>query len=89
VSWDYRISEKALKQLKKLGPEPARRIFAFLDSRITGSLDPRNSGKRLKGELSEFWRYRVEDYRLICRIEDDQLIVLVIRVGHRRDIYED
>lgn len=89
VSWEYKVSEKALKQLRKLGAEPARRIFAFLDSRIAGTEDPRQSGKRLKGDLTEFWRYRVDDYRLICKIEDEQLIVLVVRLGHRRDIYDD
>ncbi len=89
MSWDYKISHKALKQLHKLGKDPARRIFAFLDSRISGTRDPRQFGKRLKGELAEFWRYRVDDYRLICRLEDDQLVVVVIRLGHRRDIYDD
>jgi mRNA interferase RelE/StbE len=43
--------------------------------------------KQLKGELGEFWRYRVDDLRIICRIEDDKLIVLVVKVGHRKDVY--
>lgn len=89
MNWDYKISHKALKQLRKLGPEPSRRIFAFLDSRISGVEDPRNFGKRLKGDLAEFWRYRVDDYRIICRIEDQHYIILVVRIGHRSDIYED
>ncbi len=89
MNWDYKISHKALKQLRKLGKEPSRRIFDFLDSRVSGAADPRQFGKRLKGDLGEFWRYRVDDYRLICRIEDDQLLVLVVRLGHRRDIYND
>lgn len=88
MSWDYKISEKALKQLRNTGAEHARRIFAFLDDRITGTNDPRETGKRLKGELGEFWRYRVDDYRLICKIEDANLIVLVVRIGHRRDVYD-
>jgi len=89
VSWDYKVSQKALKQLRKLGAEPARRIFAFLDTRIVNPADPRQAGKRLKGDLAEFWRYRVDDYRLICKIEDDQLVVLVVRLGHRSDVYDD
>jgi len=89
VSWEYKISQRALKQLRKLGPEPARRIFRFFDTRIAGSEDPRQSGKRLAGKLAEFWRYRVDDYRLICKIEDEQLVVLVVRLGHRREIYDD
>ncbi|MGL5018915.1 MAG: type II toxin-antitoxin system RelE family toxin [Luteolibacter sp.] len=86
MSWDYKISEKALNQLRKSGAEPARRIVAFLDDRIAGTNDPRDTGKRLKGELGEFWRYRVDDYRLICKIEDANLIVLVVRIGYRRDV---
>ena len=89
MSWEYKISQRALKQLQKLGTEPARRIFKFLDSRIAGSEDPRQFGKRLKGELAEFWRYPVDDYRLICKIEDGQLVVLVVRLGHQRDMYDD
>jgi len=88
VSWDYRISAQALKQLRKLGHEPSRRILAFLDTRVSGCDDPRQFGKCLKGDLGEFWRYRVEDYRLLCRIEDEKLVVLVVRLGHRRDIYD-
>ncbi len=88
MSWEYRISAKALKQLRKLGPEPSRRILAFLDSRITGCEDPRKHGKCLKGDLGEYWRYRVSDYRILCRLSDGLLEVLVVRIGHRRDIYD-
>ena len=86
MSWDYKISAKALKQLRKLGHEPARRIFAFLDTRITGVEDPRQFGKCLKGDLGEFGRFRVDDYRILGRMEDSELVVLVVRIGHRRDV---
>jgi len=88
VSWNYRISAQALKQLRELGHEPPRRILAFLDTGVSGCDDPRQFGKCLKGDLGEFWRYRVEDYRLLCRIEDEKLVVLVVRLGHQRDIYD-
>lgn len=87
MSWDYRVSERALKELRKLGPDASRRILAFLDNRIQGTDNPRQFGKALKGELGEFWRYRVGDYRVLCKIEDDVLIVLVVKIGHRHDIY--
>ena len=87
MSWDYRVSERALKELRKLGPDASRRILAFLDNRIQETDNPRQFGKALKGELGEFWRYRVGDYRVLCKIEDDVLIVLVVKIGHRRDIY--
>ena len=87
MSWDYRVSERALKELRKLGPDVSRRILSFLDDRIRGANDPRQLGKALRGELGEYWRYRVGDYRILCKIEDEVLIVLVVKVGHRRDVY--
>ncbi len=88
MSWDYKITNRALKQLRKLGHEPSRRIFSFLDSRVAGSEDPRQFGKCLKGDLGEFWRFRVDDYRILCQLKDREFEVLVVRVGHRRDIYD-
>lgn len=88
MSWDYKISARSLKQLQKLGHEPSRRIFAYLDKRVAGSKDPRKLGKSLKGELGEFWRFRVDDYRILCELKDKELIVLVVRIGHRHDIYD-
>lgn len=87
MSWDYSFTEKALKQLRKLGHEPSRRIVSFLRERVAGDEYPRRFGKELKGDLGEFWRYRVDDYRILCRIEDDRMIVLVVKVGHRREVY--
>lgn len=88
MSWDYKITARALKQLRKLGHEPTRRILGYLDKQIAGSKDPRKLGKSLKGELGEFWRFRVDDYRILCEIKDKELVVLVVRIGHRRDVYE-
>lgn len=88
MSWAYSFEASALKELKKLGPQAAREILGFLDGRIAGTEDPRTFGKALKGDLKGLWRYRVSDYRLICSIQDQRLIVLVLKVGHRRDIYD-
>ncbi len=88
MSWDYRISDEALKQLRKLGAEGSKRIIAYLDNNITDCDDPRSFGKGLKGDLGEFWRYRTSQYRIICRIEDQELEILVVKAGHRRDIYD-
>ncbi|RAH27318.1 type II toxin-antitoxin system RelE family toxin [Pantoea agglomerans] len=65
-----------------------RQIVDFMDMRIAVSADPRQSGKPLKGELGEFWRYRVGDYRTRCEIRDDELVILAAAIGHRRDVYE-
>ena len=88
MSWDYSFTTKARKELKKLGPEPARKIIRFLDQRVQGTDNPRQFGKALKGDLGEYWRYRIEDHRILCEIRDDTLIVLVVKAGHRRDVYD-
>jgi len=88
VSWAYSFEASALKELKKLGPQAAREILGFLDERMGSTEDPRAFGKPLKGDLKGLWRYRVADYRLICSIQEQRLVVLVLKVGHRRDIYD-
>ena len=88
MNWVYRFDERALKELRKLGKQAQREIIAYLDERIAGSSDPRRFGKGLKADLAGLWRYRVGDYRILCRIEDCELLILVVAVGHRRDVYE-
>lgn len=88
MSWDYQIKEQALKQLKKIDKQAAARILRFLDERIVGDEDPRRFGKELKGELKGIWRYRVDDYRMLCDIQNNVCIVLVVRIGHRKMIYD-
>ncbi len=70
-----------------MGQSEGRMITQYLRKRIEPLDDPRQLGKSLKGELSNLWRYRVGDYRLICEINENELIVLVVRVGHRKGIY--
>lgn len=88
MSWDYKISEPALKQFKKLDKQAAAKIIRYLDERILGAENPRQWGKRLKGELNNIWRYRCGDYRILCQLQDEVFIVLVLKAGHRKDIYE-
>jgi mRNA interferase RelE/StbE len=88
VSWGYRIEESAKRDLKKLGPAAASQIIKYLEKRIKGAADPRAFGKPLKGELKGLWRYRVEDYRILAQIEDHILVVTVVTVGHRSDVYD-
>lgn len=87
MGWTCRFDERALKELKKLGPEAQRVILAYLDDRVAGDADPRRVGKSLKANLAGLWRYRVGGYRILCHIVDQELVVLVVAVGHRRDIY--
>jgi mRNA interferase RelE/StbE len=64
-----------------------KRIRSFLEDKLSLHDDPRKLGKSLKGQDSELWRYRVGDYRIICDIRDDALVVLVVKVGHRKEVY--
>jgi mRNA interferase RelE/StbE len=87
VAWKLEFSPRAQRQLDELDKTDARRISKFLFERVGKLDDPRKIGERLQGTLSEFWRYRVGDYRIICSLEHDRLVVLVLRIGHRREIY--
>ncbi len=88
MSWEYSISDQAMKLLRKLGNEGRRKVFNYLDTNISGCEDPRQFGKALTGDLGSLWRYRTSHYRIICKIADDQFEVLVVNTGHRRDIYD-
>lgn len=88
MAWKIDFSPQALRNLDKLDPQIARRILTFLRDRVAKLDDPRSIGEALKGsELGEFWKYRVGDFRVISRIEDKQLLILVLRIGNRRDVY--
>jgi len=86
--WTISYSERALKSLRKIAKQNARRLVDFMDLRVAVAAAPRQSGKPLKGELGEFWRYRVGDYRILCEIRDDELVILAATIGHRREVYD-
>lgn len=88
MSWDYRIEEDAKRQLKSLGPSAAKEILDYLDTRIKGAKDARAAGKPLRSTLKGLWRYRVRDWRILCRLEDGVCIVVVIKVDHRSTVYD-
>jgi mRNA interferase RelE/StbE len=86
--WRVELERKAKHDLDYLDPQIARRILGFLFDRVALLKDPRSIGDALKGaELGEFWKYRVGDWRIIARIEDEQVRILVVRIGNRREVY--
>ena len=86
--WRIELSETAAKQLGKLDRPVAERIRSFLRRRVAVLDDPRSIGGALKGgALGELWRYRVGDWRLICEIRDEQILIVVVTLGNRRDVY--
>lgn len=89
MAWKIEIAPAAERELDRLDPQIARRILKFLQNKVAFLEDPRSIGKPLKGPIfGEFWRYRVGDHRIIARIEDNVLLILVLRVGHRKNIYK-
>ena len=82
IEWDVR----AKKELMSLDAGVQRKILAYLRKRATEN--PRSFGKQLSGNKVGLWRYRIEDFRVICRLQDDKLLVLVVAVGHRKEIYD-
>lgn len=82
------FSKRALKELKKMDKAVSALIFAWLRKNIDGASDPRAFDKALKGDKKDMWRYRIGDYRVLANIEDENLIIIAIEIGHRRDIYK-
>ena len=87
--WTVEFDDRARRELRKLNAATQQTILRYIRERIVGAENPRQFGKPLRMNLAGLWRYRVGDYRLICRIEENRLVVLVVKVGHRREVYED
>ena len=87
MAWTVEFDAAAAKELRKLDPAIARPILAFLRERVAVLDDVRQLGEALRGDtLGEFWKYRLGDYRVVARIVDQRLVVIVVRIGHRREV---
>ena len=88
MAWKIEYDRRVLKDMKKLDRQVQQQVLDFFDERIAPSSDPRSTGKPLKSSFSGLWRYRIGNYRAVCRIEDEKLVVLVLRVAHRNSVYD-
>lgn len=88
MSYRVEYTKAVLKQLKKMDRFDARLVLSWIDKHLMGIEDPRVHGKGLTGDRSGEWRYRVGDYRILCIIKDDVLLVEVFSIGHRSDVYK-
>ena len=88
MTWRIEYLRSAQKSADRLDAQTRKRIRTYLHERVAQTDDPRKLAKPLAGRFAPYWRFRVGDYRIICEIQDDRLIVLVIAIGHRRDIYQ-
>jgi mRNA interferase RelE/StbE len=87
LAWTIEFVPEAAKELKKLGRAEAARVIRTLEERIAPLDDPRTLGAPLTGEHAGYWRWRIGDYRVVARIEDRRVLILVVRVAHRREVY--
>ena len=86
--WKIEFDSDVEKDLRKLGHTAQKKFLTYLKDKLMLAEEPRTLGKPLSGEFSGLWRYRVGDYRILAQIEDDALIILVIHVGHRKNVYD-
>ena len=87
MTWKVEVAPRAARALARLDKPEQARIRRFLSERLATDEDPRRVGHSLRGTLAGLWRYRIGNYRLICRIEDGRLVVLVLEIGRRREVY--
>jgi mRNA interferase RelE/StbE len=88
LAFEIEFDPEAVKDLKKLDRPVQQRILAFLKQRVAPLDNPRDIGEALAGaKLGSYWKYRVGDWRIICDIQDRRIVVRVLRVGNRREIY--
>jgi mRNA interferase RelE/StbE len=85
--WSVEFTETARRQLQKLDKQWQSKILDYLEDEIAILKDPRSRGKALTGDKGGLWRYRIRDYRAICSIEDRHFVILVLEIGHRREVY--
>lgn len=87
MAWQIRFTETAEKQLAKLDSQIKKRIIEYLNIKIAQSENPMEFGDSLKENLTGLWKYRVGSYRIICEIQEEQIVILILRIGHRSKIY--
>jgi len=87
LAWTVEFQLSAQKQFRQLDRPIQQRIRDYFRKRVLAAEDPRQLGKALTGDKGGLWRYRIGDYRAICKIEGERLAVLVLEIGHRRQIY--
>ena len=88
MSWRVELSDSAARQLRKLDQQIAKRILTFLRDRVAVLEDPRSIGEALRGkDFGDFWKYRVGDWRIIADLNGGVMIITVIRLGNRREVY--
>ena len=87
MGWTIEYDPEAIRDLNKLNRSIRSEVFSYMQERIAQADSPRNFGKALRHDKFGLWRYRVRDFRIVCELQDARQVVLVVGVGHRRDVY--
>jgi mRNA interferase RelE/StbE len=88
LAWRIEFTPESSRAIRKLGRPDQHRIVAYLEALLVDCENPRQRGKGLTAQFSGFWRYRIGDYRVICKLKDEELIVIVVALGHRSSVYQ-
>ena len=88
MKWTVEYTQQAVKELKKLDKQTRKFILAWIEKNLVDCENPRQFGKSLTANHSGKWQYRIGDYRIITNIQDDKIVILVLNIGHRREIYK-
>lgn len=89
MKYEVRYDKKAYKSLSKIDKGQQKLIITWIEKNLVNTDNPRQHGKALKGTLKEYWRYRVGQYRILADINDKEIKIIIVNIGHRREIYED
>lgn len=89
MKYTVEYTKRAIKQLKKLDKQTSALILGWIEKNLVDCDNPRQFGKGLTANRKGEWRYRIGDYRLVADIQDDKIVILILNIGHRRDIYKD
>ncbi|MBO5513624.1 MAG: type II toxin-antitoxin system RelE/ParE family toxin [Mogibacterium sp.] len=85
--YELKYEAKAVRQIRKLDPATRKLLKSWIEKNLLNTTDPRQHGKALTGTLGQYWRYRVGDYRILAEINDTEVVIIIIEIGHRREIY--
>lgn len=87
MAYQVVYTKKAIKSLNKINQSQQRMIIAWIEKNLINTENPKSLGKSLKGNLKEYWRYRVGKYRILADIDNDEIKIIIFNIGHRKDIY--
>lgn len=88
MGYEVIYSKEAVKSLRKLDKGQIKLIYSWIENNLVNTTNPRTNGKPLKGNLKEYWRYRVGEYRIIADIQDADITIVIVNIGHRRQVYK-